>query len=122
MSRLVDQRDVIVRAEDAARAAEFELVYGIDLRRCECGATDLVADATGTFCAGCGAEMAFYDFSPVARGEAARSVDGASRGDRGGRRLPLGLLRSHNFWLAASALSVPVAWSVAVLVAVWVLR
>lgn len=118
----VDQRDVVTRAEDALRAADFEQRTGVHVRRCECGATDLNVRGLAFVCAGCGAER---NFAPsTCGGVAGRSSEDHARCGRGASSLARGASRPLNFnWPVLGVLvGVPAFWSVAVLVAVWVLR
>src|SRR3954468_13158398 len=59
----VDNRDVVERAEDVARTAEFELQSGVHVIRCACGASVLRASAAapGLACAGCGVPVRLRD-------------------------------------------------------------
>lgn len=113
MTARVDRRDVVARADDVVRAAEFEATTGIDVMRCECGATLLASDELGVRCAGCGSPMhglfvpPCEAFSPVVRG--------------GWRSRARRVLRSRSVWLGTVVLAVPAFWCGAVLAAVWVL-
>jgi hypothetical protein len=64
MTSRVDTRSPDLRMEDIVRTADFERRTGIIVRRCECGASMLVADdaaAGGFACAGCRAPSSFTD-------------------------------------------------------------